>query len=177
MRPEIEAVLKRFEAWDDEEELDLLHTELKAIIAAATDAERREIVLRMDEIVENARVDADEANRKAEQFGEFAEQFTAWADAEQAKGRPKHELIVDNFVRETGRVSQEQIDAHEKWRNGPHCPEDRVYLDALDELSSLREDHTFTEDELIDAMVRRMGPEFGADKVEAAKHISARWTV
>jgi hypothetical protein len=175
MRPEIEAALARWDAADDDETMDLAFAELRAI--DVTDAECREIILRLEESVENARIDAEEAHRKADDFERQIAGFAEWADAEKAKGRPKAELIFGNFMRETGRVSQEQIDAHEKWRKGPHCPEDQVYLDAMDEVSSLREDHIFTEDELIGAMVKRMGPEFGEDeqgKVEAAKHISER---
>jgi hypothetical protein len=175
MRPEIEALLARFYAADGDETIGLAMDELRAI--DVTDQERREITLRLEESVENHRIDAEIANREVERFERQIEGFPEWVDAERAKGRSERELIFGNFMRETGRVSQEQIDAHERWRNGPHCLEEQIYLDAGDEASNIREGHHFHVDEMIDAVTKRMDrPEFaGKDRRESAIAILKRF--
>ena len=161
-----------------------IKTHLKQLRASMSKSEWRDLLnmsaSQVAEKAESLRVEAELLKRKAEQQRRETDAFAAWADQERAKGRPEHELIFGNFQRETGRVSQEEIDADERWLKGPHCPEDQVYLDALDECGKLRATHRFLESELIAAMVKRMGPEFGDDepaKIAAAERILARWMV
>ena len=63
LKPEVEALLARFEAADgDDETLDFVMERLRAISAVSTHPESAEISLRLMEITENARIDADEGD-------------------------------------------------------------------------------------------------------------------
>jgi hypothetical protein len=145
--------------------------------AAETNAESLEILERIEEMMQAEHAEMETLWAERAQIELRRARMEPWVEQERAKGRPEHELTWGNCQRETGLVSQEEIDAHERWRNGPHCLEEQIYLDAGDEASNIREDHHFTTEEMIDAVMRRMGrPEFaGKDKREGAIAIMKRF--
>jgi hypothetical protein len=169
VRLEIEAIFARNDEPDD------IIRELDAL--GISNDEWAEAARRFGALAEEQLVEIEMLKMEAEKWRRFVALMEPWVEQERAKGRPESELTWGNCQRETGLISQDEIDAREKWRKGPHCLEEQIYLDAKDEVSGLQEDHTFTTDELIDAVMRRMDrPEFaGKDKREGAIAIMRRF--
>jgi hypothetical protein len=169
MRPEIEKILVKM---DDINNAGQFETDLAELLKLANDDEEKEEVFRrIEEIIENHKVEGLRLQEEARRLREEGRQFQYWVLAQMAAGRPRSELTRDDFLRETNPAAWQ---AEQERRKGPHSPEEQVFYDALKGVRKNDELGGFKERDLLVEMVRLMDarPAFdGKDKRATAQRV------
>ena len=140
-------------------------------VATADDNEA--IISAMRAIEEDAAIELELARAELEAAKERANAFDAWIVE---TGADPATVTYGDFALATGRWTQEMIDAEARWRAGPHCPEDALYLAAEDAVPKYERGAFLLSDFLAEMTKRMTGAEWaGKDKEAEARRIASRF--